>query len=257
MTTNDKVIKAWVAELLAVQLPAGVLIDRIIGYGSFWWGGYREAESDIDIAVILCRLDGLQCSDIDKYNTFFNVTHACLVVDVLEIERYRNLTTVLFGKIIARGALLYCADATESIRKNAAENALPYAVARGQWVAKCRREAGQVLQELHEAMRLLTPLRAHARVIASSAQFAAVLLLWSVLIEFDMDPSDKRIRWNVAKLTVMAVEQMPELEPLVNYVRGVADGAIRDRYEYDDYGEAKRLLRLSRELMGVLGAKVN
>jgi hypothetical protein len=149
------VIQTLVSRTLSMQLPAGVAIDRIVGYGSYYWGGYCPDISDIDLAVIVCRMDSQRPSENDLAEIRHQADASCLVVYVFEIETYRHLNISIYGKILERGVVLYTNAETQEIRDAAAATALPYAIARDQWVKKCRQDAQALLTDVISDEELL------------------------------------------------------------------------------------------------------
>ncbi len=235
--------------ILSQQLPQGITIDRIVGYGSYFWGGYCPNTSDIDLAVILCRTDGERISKSDLADACVLIDSSCMVVDIFEIETYRNLTTTMYGKILGRGINLYRNADTSAIRDAAATKALPYEIARGKWVQTCRTDARTLLADSFNDAKLLAGPPSRIFRVAASAQTAVVLMLWSRLYEADIDPSDKSVRWDIEKLLTIAAESRPSLSSLVRYAKRLPSKPIAEMINFSDNRTTRRILQIAHCLL--------
>jgi hypothetical protein len=235
--------------VLSLQLPQGITIDRIVGYGSYFWGGYCMNTSDIDLAVILCRTNGERISKSELADACALIDTSCLVVDIYEIETYRHLTTMMYGKILGRGVILYSSQETSEIRNAAVTMALPYAFARDKWMQKCRTDARTLLADAFNDAKLLGGPPSRIFRVAASAQTAVVLMLWSILYEADIDPSDKAMRWNIEKLLTHAAESRPSLSSLVRYAKMLPPEPIADMNNFCDNRNTRRILRIAHCLL--------
>lgn len=231
--------------ILSLQLPQGITIDRIVGYGSYFWGGYSPKISDIDLAVILCRTDGTRLNELQLADACALIDASCLVVDIFEIETYRHLMTMMYGKILGRGEVLYCNAETSEIRDAAATMALPYAIARDKWVQKCRADARALLADVFNDAHLLGGPPSRIFRVAASAQTAVVLMLWSRLYEADIDPSDKAMRWNIEQLLTTAAASRPSLSSLIRYAKRLPSKPIAEIINFSDNRNTRRILRIA------------
>ena len=245
-------IQTLVSRILSLHLPAGIAVDRIVGYGSYFWGGYCPGTSDIDLAVIMCRMDGqrLSANDINDIRTLLDAS--CLVVDHIEIETYRRMPISIYGKILGCGVVLYANDETQDIRDTAAALALPYASARDRWVRKCREDARALLADVMSDEQLLRGPPSRIFRVAADAQRAALLMLWSVLYEADIDPSDKSVRWDLGKLIKMAATLRPKLSSLIRYAKGLPSEPIAKIIGYCNNRETRRIVRIAKCLLAMI-----
>jgi hypothetical protein len=238
-----------VSEILSHCLPAGLAIDRIIGYGSYFWGGYCPDTSDIDLTVIVCRTDGRPVSENELACICAPVEASCLVIDVFEIESYRNLMSVMYGKLLGNGIVLYANDETREIREAAKALAMPYLVARDIYAGKCHANARLLMTEVINDVKFLRGPPSRIFRVAAAAQTAAMLMLWSVLYEADIDPSDKTIRWDFHKLLTVAAALRPELTSLIRYAKGLPSESIAKEIGYCNNSETRRIVRIALCLM--------
>lgn len=207
----------------AVASVPDIVLDRIIGYGSYWWGGYLPGESDIDITVIVTRVDGAPVDPADIRAIEAGLLKCDLaapfVSDLFAIERRRAATTGMHGKILARGVLLFANADAEPLRCRAMAEALPYPAAREELVAERRRYAARLLAIAIRARECIDPdpmyLPYACKHVIEEAQAAAVFGLWAALYASDIDPSPKALRWNAGRLAMIAAMFDPMLARIV------------------------------------------
>jgi hypothetical protein len=241
-------IPSMVSEIQSVRLPSGIELDRVIGYGSYWWGDYLPESSDVDIAVLFCRTDGGALSKDHLVGLKHSFDSPYLVIDLLEIETYRHLSTMMYGKILTRGAVLFSNETTSTLRDKTANSALPYCSARDQWIQKCRTNGRAILADVFSDEKILRKNPSRLHTLAASAQTAVVIILWSILYEYDIDPSNKSLRWDIEKLMTIAAVFRPDLKVLIQYTKGLPTDTIKNCAQYCDNRETLRLLNIAHSL---------
>ena len=221
----------------------GVVLDRVIGYGSYFWGNHVENESDIDIAVILASRDDAWPANTgivrNNLGARRNLIDDFYVVDLFEIEKHRAVTTSMNGKILARGVPLYVNPGTRKLRERAIAKAPPYTVARDNLVTDRKRIATQMLgialtarNKIHDRTRRD---KSHLyRLGIQEAQAAAVFALWANLYAHDTDPSPKALRWDAGRLAMIAAMFTPELNKIIPAAKRIPVGRLfnSDRYDF-------------------------
>jgi hypothetical protein len=251
--------KEWIvvdiAPILSTTLPENVIIDRVIGYGSYFWGGYEEGTSDIDICVLLTHPDGCALLAGELLQAKRALPGALYVEDVTKFERLRTLTHTMPGKVLARGIVLYENATATPAREQARASALSYIEARAEWVSTWRERAELMLWRAIAAKE--RPARNVYRKIrnqevGSTAQAACVFALWSVLYANDIDASPKSIRWDTAKLLAIAAVFEPQLKPLSARAKRLTSAHIFYLTQYENIAEATRFLALAESIFNVL-----
>lgn len=206
--------------ILADKFPDRVL-DRVIGYGSYFWGGYIDRASDIDIAVVLAKVSDLNnpMASEESKPVHFSLPEALInlhIMDIHAIEKYRKLTHAMPGKVLVRGEVLFdnpvtrtlrCAIQDRYQRLRYFETKVRYA---DMWLSRSTKllASAERLSTKAEALKL-SIIR---RNVISDAQAAAVFALWSVLYRRDIDPSPKPLRWNSANLASIGGMFHPQLQ---------------------------------------------
>lgn len=206
---------------MKIHLISDIHNDQHDQYGSYFWGGHEPGVSDIDASVLVARIDGERLNGAEKHEARISLPSGLYVGDIYKIERYRNLTHTMPGKLLARGIVLYENEDTAVVREQARCAALPYLEARVEWVATWREREADMLRRANESASLPKPLRnLLALRIASNSQCACVFALWSVLYANDSDASNKAIRWDCGKLLTIASVLYPNSSPLSGARRG-------------------------------------
>ena len=206
--------------ILADKFPDRVL-DRVIGYGSYFWGGYIDRASDIDIAVVLAKVSDLNnpMASEESKPVFFSLPEASVnlhILDVHALEKNRKLTHAMPGKVLARGEILFDNPATRDLRRviQSHYQQVSYFEAKMRysdiWLSRSNElmESAERLSAKAETLKLTT-IRWD---VISDAQAAAVFALWSVLYRRDIDPSPKPLRWNSASLASIGAMFHPQLQ---------------------------------------------
>lgn len=201
------------------------VVDRVIGYGSFFWGGYDHAHSDIDIAVVLAKQ-----ADVDhpegivhdpdtvpwlSLRGMNNLSVGLHSLDIVNLERNRKITHAMPGKICARGIDLFTNPATAALRQHVQDLFAnePYVMARERYADIWILRAKSCLARMEFEIQTLALQRTYGA-LQSNAQAAAVFALWSVLYRHDVDPSPKALRWNAGRLATIAAMFRPELQAI-------------------------------------------
>jgi hypothetical protein len=201
---------------IADQHP-GWVVDRVIGYGSYFWGGFDPGRSDIDVAVLLMQTSPeadfprlFWLPDLDHDVNFY-------VLRCDEIERNRKLTHAMPGKVLARGVTLYENDNTATYREQLSEQYATetYAQAKARYANVWLTRAQELLERAERSLQMPVVRARYGCVIhrdtISSAQAAAVFALWSLLYRADIDPSPHALRWNAPRLLAIASMFYPDL----------------------------------------------
>jgi predicted nucleotidyltransferase len=195
-------------------------VDRVIGYGSYFWGGYIDGESDIDVAVVVTS-DGIDPSTwaidmslaaIDEVNVH--------IMTAESLEADRALAHTMRGKVLARGDVLYVNPKTRALRARLqkAASKVPYVDVNTRyvdmWITQAQRcvNAAFFMYSEDDSFGLQDTL---AQCTMSDAQAATVFALWSVLYDNEIDASPKAIRWNAGRLATIASMFRPELAELI------------------------------------------
>ena len=255
----------------ATDRASGLMLDRIIGYGSYFWGGYVEGSSNIDIAAIVTHESGRDLTQDEIMSFRLNIEPtgianvpglSALVIDLFEIEQRRTVTISMHGKILTRGTTLFQNPDTDPLRRLAAASAPSYLVARDTLVAERRRYAAQMLYiacslfSNHQHLSRQAQLHLHKYVVEES-QAAAVFALWAELYAQDVDPSPKELRWNAGRLMTIAAMFDPALEKLVPIARQLPVTRI---FNSDTEGftraDATKACRAAQHICGELGLMV-
>jgi predicted nucleotidyltransferase len=226
---NRKKLVADIQAVLEDKHPMTVL-DRVIGYGSYFWGDYIEGQSDIDVAVVVTS-GGLAYGNVVKPVTWaIDVSLAVIdgvnfhVMTAESLEADRALTHTMRGKVLARGDVLYANPRTRSLRTRLqkAASKVPYVDVRARYVLMWTKHAQRFVNTLNnayseEAMAGASDLLVdvYRRCVVPEAQAATVFSLWSVLYENEIDASPKAIRWNAGRLATIASMFRPELAELI------------------------------------------
>jgi hypothetical protein len=155
---------------------------------------------------------------------------------------------MMYGKILTRGAVLFSNEMTSTLRDKTANSALPYCSARDQWIQKCRTNGRAILADVFSDEKILRKNPSRLHTLAASAQTAVVIILWSILYEYDIDPSNKSLRWDIEKLMTIAAVFRPDLKVLIRYTKGLPTDTIKNCAQYCDNRETLRLLNIAHSL---------